>query len=68
MCEENLREKNNVLAAQYRCLQGKMKDGLTAGGKELETVPPVYEIRVRKKGWIGRNVGTSISHSSISIG
>lgn len=38
--------------------KGKMKDGLLAGGKEVETVPPVYETRVGKKRWAERKVRT----------
>ncbi len=36
----------------------KMKDGLVAGGKEVETVAPVYETRVGKKRWVERRVHT----------
>lgn len=36
----------------------KVKDGLVAGGKEVETVAPIYETRVGKKRWMERRCHT----------
>ncbi len=36
--------------------RAKVKDGLVAGGKEVETVAPLYETRVGKKRWRERRL------------
>lgn len=36
--------------------RSKVRDGVVAGGKEVETVAPVYETRVGKRRWVERRV------------
>jgi len=49
---------NRIMFLQHSIdvYRSKVRDGVVAGGKEVETVAPVYETRVGKRRWVERRV------------